>query len=323
MTCYEYEKYVTSKEKMRETLEEYGVAIIPNVLDEKECDNMLSGIWNYFEHITQEWETPINRNNEKSWRGFYELFPSHSMLVQHWNIGHSQACWDVRQNEKVLDIYSHFWNCSKEELLTSFDGLSFNIPPEVTKKGWNRNNCWLHSDQSFTENDFKCLQGWVTALDINEDDATLAFLEGSHNFHQHFAREFEITEKNNWYKLDDIEKEFYYNNECYYRKIKCPKGTLVLWDSRTIHCGVEANKGRANPNFRAIIYTCYMPRQVATKKELEKRKKAFEEMRMTSHWPCKVKLFPKMPRTYGKELPKITCIEKPKLEEIGYKLVGY
>ena len=31
MCCYEYEKYVISKEKMRETLEKYGVAIIPNV----------------------------------------------------------------------------------------------------------------------------------------------------------------------------------------------------------------------------------------------------------------------------------------------------
>ncbi len=47
MSCYEYEKYVTSKEKMRETLEEYGVAIIPNVLDEKECNNMLTGIWDF------------------------------------------------------------------------------------------------------------------------------------------------------------------------------------------------------------------------------------------------------------------------------------
>ena len=65
MSCYEYEKYVTSKEKMRETLKEYGVAIIPNVLDEKECDNMLSGIWNYFEHISQKWETPINKKDEK------------------------------------------------------------------------------------------------------------------------------------------------------------------------------------------------------------------------------------------------------------------
>ena len=155
MSYYEYEKYVTSKEKLRETLEQYGVAIIPNILDEKECDNIVSRIWDYFEHISQKWKTPINRKVEKSWQGFYDLFPSHSMLVQHWNIGHLQACWDVRQNKKVLDIYSEFWNCSKEELLTSFDGLSFNIPPEITKKGWNRKNCWLHCDQSFTENDFK------------------------------------------------------------------------------------------------------------------------------------------------------------------------
>lgn len=44
MSYYEYEKYVTSKEKLRETLEEYGVAIIPNILDEKECDNIVSRI---------------------------------------------------------------------------------------------------------------------------------------------------------------------------------------------------------------------------------------------------------------------------------------
>ena len=50
---------------MKETLEKYGVAIIPNVFDEKECDNMLSGILDYFEYISQKLETPINRNNEK------------------------------------------------------------------------------------------------------------------------------------------------------------------------------------------------------------------------------------------------------------------
>jgi len=36
MCCYECKKYVISKEKMRETLEK----------------------WDYFEHISQKWETP-------------------------------------------------------------------------------------------------------------------------------------------------------------------------------------------------------------------------------------------------------------------------
>ena len=323
MSVYECEKYITDKENLKKTLNEFGVAIIPNVLSNEECDSMLSGIWDYFENISKSWDNPINRNNEKSWKGIYDLFPLHSMLIQHWNIGHSQVCWDIRQNLKLLEIYAYFWKCSIEELLVSFDGLSFSVPPETTNKGWNRNNCWLHCDQSFTDNSFKCIQGWVTALDINDDDATLSFLEKSHKFHKDFATQFEIKDKSNWYKLDDIEKTFYYNNECSYKKIKCPKGSLVVWDSRTIHCGVEPNKGRLFPNFRAIIYICYMPRQYSTEKDLKKKQIAFENLRMTSHWPCKIKLFPKNPRTYGKNLPKINIINHPILNNIGYKLAGF
>ncbi len=266
---------------------------------------------------------PINRNNQESWKEIYSLYPMHSMLIQHWNIGHSQICWDIRQNSKIIDIFSYLWDCKKEELLVSFDAMSFNVPPEVTNRGWNRNNCWLHCDQSYTESRFKCVQSWVTALDVNKDDATLSFLEGSHLFHESFGELFEIEDKTNWYKLNDIEKEFYYMNGCKYKKIMCPKGSIVFWDSRTIHCGVEANRSREKFNFRAIIYLCYMPREQATKKQLEKRRKAFEELRMTSHWPCNVKLFPKNPRTYGGVLPEITIIEPPKLTQQGKHLVGY
>ena len=44
---YEYEKYVCSKETLEQTITEYGVAIIPNVLDENECENMVNGIWDF------------------------------------------------------------------------------------------------------------------------------------------------------------------------------------------------------------------------------------------------------------------------------------
>ena len=107
----------------------------------------------------------------------------------------------------------------------------------------------------------------------------------------------------------------------------CPKGSLVCWDSRTIHCGVEARKplntGRSNPKFRSIVYTCYKPRLFANEKAILKKQKAFNEMRMTSHWPCKVKLFPKTPRTWGKNLPEINEIKAPVLTELGQKLAGF
>jgi ectoine hydroxylase-related dioxygenase (phytanoyl-CoA dioxygenase family) len=52
-----------------------------------------------------------------------------------------------------------------------------------------------------------------------------------------------LKAKNDWYKLNKEEEKFFLEKGCKIKKIMCPKGSLVLWDSRTIHCGVEALKG--------------------------------------------------------------------------------
>ena len=100
-------------------------------------------------------------------------------------------------------------------------------------------------------------------------------------------------------------------------------GDLFLWDSRTIHCGVESKRNRENSKDRAVIYTCYTPRSLATEAALKKNRKAFDEMRTTNHWPHKPKLFPLKPRTYGKELVPTTSIEPPKVNSLGLKLAGF
>ena len=322
MTAYEFDKFVCTKETLEETINRFGVAIIPNVLDEKECDNMVSGIWEYFEYISQLWKCPLNRGDKKTWREFYKLYPLHSMLVQHWGVGHTQASWDVRQNIKIVEVFAYFWKCSVEELLVSFDGLSFNLPPEETNKGWNRNNTWYHTDQSFTNSDFKCLQSWVTGLDVNEGDATLSFLEGSNKYHTDFKNKYNITDKKDWYKLSKEEQLFYTERGCNITNIKCPKGSMVFWDSRTIHCGIEPSIKRQHPNFRAVIYLCYMPRALASEASLKKKQKAFNELRTTSHYPCNIKLFPKTPRTYGGEIQEMKTIQLPILNELGKCLAG-
>jgi hypothetical protein len=319
---YEFERYATSVSDIRTTLEKYGVAIVPGVLDAHECESMVSGIWDYFEHISQSWETPLSRHSNETWKGFYSLFPVHSMLFQYFNIGHAQVCWDIRQNVKIADIFANIWACPRDDLLVSFDGLSFSLPHEITRRGWNRGNTWYHTDQSYTRPEFECIQSWITGLDVKDGDATLGFMEGSHAFHQEFAETFGIRDKSDWCKLTREQEDFYLEKGCAYKKIRCPKGSLVLWDSRTIHCGVEAVKGRLNPNTRAIVYVCYTPRRLATSSILTKRIKAWNELRMTTHWPHKCILFGKRPRTYGKSLPTITEIKRPMLSELGKKLVG-
>jgi hypothetical protein len=302
---------------LRELLERDGFLIIPSVLDDAECDAMVSGMWDYLEHITQKWERPIRREDETTWREFYKLFPKHSMLLQHFEIGHAQFSWDVRQNPKIVEIFQTLW---EEDLLVSFDGASFHLPPEITGRGWHKNT-WYHCDQSFARPDFECVQGYVTGVDVEEGDATLSLFKGSHKLHSAFKEAHGITDKKDWYKLNAEEQMFY--NDCEIVNIQCPKGSVVLWDSRTIHCGIEARKGRANPKLRIITYLCYMPRSMATPANLKKKKQAFTDRRTTSHYPCKVKLFSKLPYTYGAPIPTCEPLPEPNLTELGKRLAGF
>jgi len=319
---YENEKYQTTPDKLKETIEKYGVAIIPNVLAEDEIKGMRNGMWDYLEHITQKFNTPINRDNDNTWVEYLKLYPKHSMLLQQYGVGHSQFVWDIRQNPKVVDIFSQFWELPGEELLTSFDGASFHFPPENTNRGWYRNT-WFHTDQSYHRPDFECVQSWITAYDVEEGDATLAFMEGSNRFHKQFQDHHQLSDKSDWYKHNSLEQSFYEDKGCEEKRIKCDAGSMVFWDSRTIHCGTECIRNRMNKKIRNVVYVCMKPRKGATEANLRKKQKAFNELRMTTHWPHKPKLFPKNPRTYGGPLPNITEINKPILTELGMKVAGF
>jgi hypothetical protein len=320
--CDQFSKYVCDEHTVVTMLENYGVAIIPTILDPRECEEMVNGMWEFLEHITSEMDVPIKRNIEKSWATFYDLFVLHSMLMQHWQVGHAQFVWNLRQNRKIVDVFARIWNVKPEDLLVSFDGAAFHIPPEITKRGYFRGNEWLHCDQSFTDSNFRCVQSWVTGLDVRPGDATLTFLEGSNKLHGEFARVFQIDDRADWYKLDTPQMKWFNERGCRQMNIVCPAGSLVLWDSRTIHSGKEALKVRENPNFRCVTYLCYTPRSLITEANRKKKVKALNELRLTSHWPHKVKLFPVQPRTYGKEVPRLKSIKRPILNELGLRLAG-
>jgi hypothetical protein len=323
MDTYESQKYNTDKEHLNETLNMYGVAVIPSVFSYQECDDLLNKMWTFFEHITQNFEQPIDRINQDSFKQLFKLYPLHAMLIQRFGIGHAQFAWDARQNPKAVEIFAHFWKCKPEELLVSFDGSSFHLPPEITKRGWNLNNTWYHADQSYTRNNFECVQSFVTYNPINVGDGTLAFMEGSNRFHKKVSEKFELSDKADWYKINKDIEEYYLSVGCEYKKISCPKGSIVFWDSRTIHCGVEPFKGREEPNIRAITYLCYMPGKSISDANRRKKIKALQELRTTNHWSCKPKLFSVNPRTYGKELPNVHSIDPPVLTKLGKQLAGY
>lgn len=275
------------------TIEKYGVAILENVLNESECRAMLNGAWDFFEQLHPE----INRNDETTWRNIHDLKPLHGMLIQYWGIGHAQYIWDLRYNPKIIEIFRVIWRTITNEDVTdmkvSFDGASFGLPPEVTNRGWNKKD-WFHVDQSYIkEKGLKCIQSWVTSEDVTENDATLSVLKGSNLKHDNI----QLGTKDDWYRLSDEELREHYS-DCERIDITCKAGSMVFWDSRTVHLGRGPIKNRETPKLRNVVYICYMPASMISKNILKKRLKAFEELRTTNHWPNKAKLFPKYPRCY-------------------------
>lgn len=323
MDLYEGEKYFCSVEDVNNYLDTYGVAIIPNLLNDNECQDIIDGMFDYLENLTMDTPNEINRDNESTYRNFNNLIPTKSMILQHWSIGHAQYIWNVRQNKKIIDVFSNIYDVSNNSLLVSFDGASISFPPEITKLGWSPNRIEYHCDQNFQRNNRECVQSWINAYDTNPGDATLAFLEGSHIYHGDFQKKYKIEDKSDWHKLTDDQIKFYLDRGCVEKKIMCPKGSLVMWESRTIHTGVRPMRVRKNINTRCVVYLCYMPKSLSTKANINKKLKAFDELRTTNHNPCKVKLFSKVPRSYGRLLPKVNELNKPILNDIGLSLAGF
>ena len=317
----EYKTFNTTLTNVTSYLDTHGVAVIPNILTEEECINYRTRIWNELNHVTQN---RFNINDNTTWREFYKFYPLHSMLLQHFSLGHMQPIWDIRSHPKVCKSFEKLWNVDKNDLLVSFDGLSVHLPPEKTNKGW-FNNEWFHTDQSSHKVGKHCIQGMVTLYDVNENDATLSILEKSHNYHQQFFQDMDIYNPSDWYKLkSDDEKKYFLDKGCKPRAVKAKAGSLILWDSRTFHCGKECNRNREIENFRMVIYVCMLPRNtVNDPKALIKKRKAFENLRITSHWANQCFMFPKSPRTYGGELPEFNLIHQPILNDVGKRLAGY
>jgi hypothetical protein len=257
-----------------------------------------------------------------------KFFPLHSMLIQHYSIGHFQTSWDVRASDGVRQVFAAIHGT--DDLLTSFDGLSVHFPPESRKKkgaGKYRNNNWLHTDQAFLSTDLHpdgttrlSIQGLVNLRHVAEGDATFMCIPSTHLLHKDFGTTFGLSNhKDNWYKINSDEQLNWLitNAAKLYTEVDpdraldrapqmtglvaltAPAGSMILWDSRTFHQGKEANGDRALPNTRMAIYTCLTPRLWATQKELLKKRTAFNNKRTTGHLPHIItnNLFPRLPRT--------------------------
>ncbi len=313
--------------KLREILEKDGLVIIPGVLNSNECDAMYKGMWDMFEHVSSDWDNPILRSDSSTWENFKYLKPNNNMMYQMFGLPHSQHLWDIRSNEKIVNIWADFWNVEPEDLLVSFDGISW-LPPheEITDYVHpNFTSDWFHLDQTILKSELEGVQGWITAFDVNPGDATLIYYDQSHKMIKEFVENFGVRTDSDWVLLEHEENEFF-KSRCEIKEVTCPAGSLVIWDSRLVHCNKGPDLTRLKPNYRCISYLCYMPKFMSDQETINKRILGFIDMKTSNHYANRSTFFPKMPRDWVVQKFRledvINPIEKPILNNLGKSLVG-
>ncbi len=308
-------------EEARKMLELYGVAVISSAIDADECRRMNDGMWDAVELLTSTCDVPVTRDDPSSWHGFYALNPHHGMLVQYYGLSHAQYAWDVRQNVNVHKLFASVLR--DNQLVVSMDGVSVHLPPEKTGRRV-EDAPKLHVDESPTDSKkhtVTTIQGYVTANEVEEGDATLTVLTNSHAMRRKYLEAFPPMSKKKWYPVDDAQREWFVQNGCEQKHILSRPGDLVLWYSTTVHSGMESNPQRKNPKIRNVVYVCMHPKKFLTEKIGAKRRFYFDTLRTTTHHPTRVNVFAKLPYTPGRPEVKVASLSPPILTVHGQSLI--
>ena len=275
----------------KKELKEHGYVIIENVLSEEEI--------NKAKELFYEWKNKIP-NIDK----FHKTINPHGIFKFH-EVGHQKHAWYLRTRPQIIKIFKDLWET--DELIVSFDGCC-HIPKEWDKK----NSIWTHTDQSPVKKGLHCYQSFISLTSNSE--RTLVVYEGSHEIHEHYFKVINDEDNSSDWQMIDI--NFLEEIEDSKKVLNVPAGGLVIWDSRIFH---QNQYGKAGSEERLIQYLCYLPKNVKSNTEtmIKKRRKYFDELRTTSHWPSPIHVVPKNPYVYGNTEYEIDydLLEKPDLSE--------
>ncbi len=293
-------------------LEEFGYCIIPQVLSIPETEVLYQRIWHEF--IEKAW--PNCRMEERG--NWAEAFPMHNTVgIFAGPAGQIQVMWDLRQDPRIVNIFGNIWNTS--DLIVSMDGISFMCPPEIRE---GRIDPWPHVDQGIlrrednaahnnnppddfvSESSLKTqpytIQGQFLFEESSDGDGGFYCIPKSHLRFTEFAPQLEtisameIPREERSKARKKFLKEFFESREdesgnSYCMKhITAPRGSLILWDSRTVHWNQHATKDRPysdRPKVRMVGYVCYVPKSRLTNEGRILRKEAYTKGVATGHNP--------------------------------------
>lgn len=300
-------------------LEEKGYVVVPNVLDEEICKQYQQKFWDWYETCNSN----IKRTDPDTWvKGKWPVV-SHE-VPQHPHISHANFVWEARQEANIIQVFSELWGTS--ELLVGFCRASLIRPKRFFKRAIRP---WFHVDQSSLKRGRVCVQGMINLESTESEDGGLMIIPRSHMLFNRFFDEHELKIKADWFKYTDVQLAWFkaQNERCVPTFVTAPIGSMILWDSRTIHCNRSPTaKQPDGDKCRYAIYICMTPASFCIgDKNKQKKADAFEHDPGTYHWPHEITKFQHKPRFCKEDLTIYT--QPPRatagsLTPIGRKLAG-
>lgn len=270
----------------------HGYVIVENVATESQADDYVEKLWTWVEGLKDKTTgriSGINRQDPSTWitreKAMKEDLPSYNWpsnpygIISNYGISHTQVVWDVRCNANIRRVFETIWDT--DSLLVSFDGACMMLPPSISQSTTNQS--WFHFDQSPNKKGFHCVQSFLNLQNMTEVDGGLMVYPSSNQLHEQFCAEKKLSFDYDWYSFNHENKgnEWFLEKGIHPIKVTAPKGSLVLWDSRTVHCSGLPTSDQ----IRYSIYVCMQPKRDASEEQIAEKKEIFAQRQGTNHWP--------------------------------------
>lgn len=236
-------------------INEYGVVVIKDILDNKEIEKTIDAIWLHDELESRG----VKRDNIETWDRFW---PQNGHIekkgwISTYDDYNCLMSWKNRFNPKLIYVFEQLWkNIRGEEVDLRVKEDRYGVMRPIINKNWKTDEGWLHTDQNpVTQKDLIKLQGILTLSNSTENNGGFLCIPG---FHKQWKNYCELN------RPDEDVCPFINQSDSRSEKVTARSGHFIIWDSRLPHCNYPNN---SKNNFRYVQYITYYPVDLESSKK--------------------------------------------------------
>eukprot|EP00759_Apiculatamorpha_spiralis_P029670 PhF_6_TR31780/c0_g1_i1/m.46799 len=266
--------------QLRPILDEFGFAIVCDVLTPTECA-----------HLETLWGTDLKSIVKSSGRfnGDVRTWPLGECPLGRplqWGLAHGQFAWNCRAHPKVKEVYQQLYQ--GEPVCVSLDTVFFeNRPVDDPHMVSNRQsghtdlNIHLLSAEEQRPGGFDMFQSILYVWPSGDGNSTTALWPRSHKPEVYDTYMSTFGPSDGHYCPIQPGKKHSYEFLTKYvegvRRVSVPAGAMLVWDSRTMHQGWEGG-----PRLAQAI--CMEPTRRRSREALQKKQKLVANGVCATHW---------------------------------------